>query len=287
MFQRLWRAYRKWQEDDGHLMAAAVSYFLALSFLPILMVLVSSLGLLMRFTGWGQNAQQRVLEAIANQTSEALSEQVREVLSQVEVRALFNGPIGLVTLLVASMAIFVNFERAFDRIWNVPPAPQRGMLGAAKEVFFFRLRAFMMLSSVGLLILATFIGGLVLSTVASVVDRVVEFRTLWQWAQVVLGVTVNCGLFAALYRWLPRQIVHWRAALSGGLLAALTWELGRQILALFVIGDKYTSAYGVLGSLIAIMLWGYYACTVIFLGAEYTQLLDEELKASPDGQASK
>lgn len=279
-FQQLWKSYRKFTDDDGPLLAAAVSYYLALSFLPILMVLVSGLGLLMRFSGWGQDAQQRVLDAIANQTSQELAGQVREILSQVETQAVFSGPVGLITLLVASMAIFVNFERAFDRIWRVPESPKRGLLGTAVEVLFFRLRAFVMLSALGLLLLATLIGGLAITTAASVVDRVVEVRGLLQWSQVPLALVLNGALFTALYRFLPRQKVHWSAACKGGLLTALTWELGRQALAWLVIGDKYTSAYGLLGSLIAIMLWGYYACTVVFIGAEFTQLLDEELVAA-------
>ena len=44
------------------------------------------------------------------------------------------------------------------------------------------------------------------------------------------------------------------------------------MLAAFVIGNKY-SAYGVVGSFIAIMLWVYYGSTVLFFGAEYVQTI--------------
>jgi membrane protein len=69
---------------------------------------------------------------------------------------------------------------------------------------------------------------------------------------------------------MPKVPIRWPEAARGGIAAAVVWEIGRQLLANFVIGGKY-SAYGVVGALLAIMLWGYYAATVIFLGAEYIQ----------------
>jgi membrane protein len=84
-------------------------------------------------------------------------------------------------------------------------------------------------------------------------------------------VALNTLLFTALYKWLPRAPIRWKPALCGGLFAALAWELGRQLLASIVIGQKYTNAYGVVGAFIAILLWCYYAATIVFLGAEVVQ----------------
>ena len=40
--------------------------------------------------------------------------------------------------------------------------------------------------------------------------------------------------------------------------------------------DRYDSAYGVIGAFIAIMLWAYYASTVLFFGAEFVRTISEE-----------
>jgi membrane protein len=66
-------------------------------------------------------------------------------------------------------------------------------------------------------------------------------------------------------------------------LAAVVWEIGRMILAAFLIGNKY-SAYGVVGSFIAVMLWIYYASTVVFLGAEYVQVICRRCDPKPNGE---
>jgi membrane protein len=85
-------------------------------------------------------------------------------------------------------------------------------------------------------------------------------------------VSLNALLFTVIYRVLPKQSVRWRDALAGGVLVAIIWEVGQQLLAPLVIGEKY-SAYGVVGSFIAVMLWMYYASAVLFIGAEFVQIL--------------
>ena len=57
------------------------------------------------------------------------------------------------------------------------------------------------------------------------------------------------------------------------------WEVGRQGLAAYVLHLNYPSAYGIIGSFIAVMLWAYYASLVILIGAEYVRVLGEEASA--------
>ena len=60
------------------------------------------------------------------------------------------------------------------------------------------------------------------------------------------------------------------------MVAALLWEAGRQALTTYFLHLNYPSAYGIIGSFIAVMLWAYYAAVVILFGAEYVRVLREE-----------
>jgi uncharacterized BrkB/YihY/UPF0761 family membrane protein len=73
---------------------------------------------------------------------------------------------------------------------------------------------------------------------------------------------------------LPKRPVHWIDAFRGGLLAAIIWEVGRGLLGAVFIGMRYTSAYGAIGSFIALLLWCYYGISILFYGAEYVQVLE-------------
>lgn len=270
---RLQQTYAEWSADEGPLMAAAVAYYAALSFFPLMLTLVSGLGFFLAHTYKGQDAEQTVLQIIGEQTSPEMQRQLAEMLNGVRENAGFNGPIGIATLLLAAVAIFAQFEQAFDRIWNVASPATKGVLGAVKSALWDRFRAFLILLALGLLVVVIFFAGLILTTVQHFTTGILPIAdVVWNILQILVSISLNTVAFTLIYTILPKQPVHWREGVQGGLLAAITWEIGRQLLAAFVIGKKY-SAYGVIGSFIALMLWVYYACWVLFFWAEYVQVV--------------
>lgn len=267
--QRIWK---RWTDDNGSLLAAGVAYYGALSFFPLLLTLISGVGLLLKFTLAGRNAETELLNAVGSQLSPALQVHVAEALDQVRSGAQTTGPIGLVSLLFGAMAIFVQFETAFDIIWNVEPPESRGILAAIWRVIFHRGLAFLMLCSLGVLLLVILILGITLSAAAEYSSSVLPGSDrYWAIIRFCVPMVLDAGVFALTYRWLPKVHVHWTEAIRGGIFASIIWEIGRYLLTHFLIGTRYSSAYGVVGSFIAVMLWIYYAVTVLFLGAEYIQ----------------
>ncbi|CAL1125188.1 unnamed protein product [Cladocopium goreaui] len=261
------------QSDNGLQLAASVSYYAALSFFPLLLILISGLGYVLRSTGWGQDAQRQLLEFVSDQASPSLADRVGTTLNEVQANAALNGPIGLISLLVTAVMIFAQFENAFDQIWNVDRSGKKGIVSKAKQVVWYRMRAFLMLLGAGALVMVTFFAGIAVTGASSLGDEFLHLpRTFWTALQLVVTLALNWGMFTLIYRILPKVPVRWSEAARGGLLASITWEIGRQILAALVIGNKY-NAYGVVGAFIAIMLWVYYAMAVIFFCAEYVQVI--------------
>lgn len=275
---QLWRdlrqTWQEWQEDDGNVLAAAMAYYTALSFLPLLLLLISAFGVFLQFTQPGQNAQEQILQAIDDYGSPVLRRQVKTALAQVKENAGVGGPVGLITLLLAAISIFAQFEKTFDRLWEVEDPERRGVVAAIRDALYERLRAFVMLLVLGLLLVVVFVAGMTLTAVQEWSGELLPAAD-WIWRAVPTGVSLvlTTAVFTLIYRVLPKAPVRWREAARGAVLAAVTWEIGRQVLASFVIGNKYSSAYGLVGAFIAIMLWIYYASTVIFIGAEYVQVI--------------
>ena len=77
------RAAVRWYEDDGPLMSAATAYYVGLSFFPLLFVLIAGVEWFLRNTHLGQDAQQKVLAAIAQNMSPELADYVRQSLGMV------------------------------------------------------------------------------------------------------------------------------------------------------------------------------------------------------------
>lgn len=278
MKQQLWNhpreAWEEFQRDDGSLMAAATSFYAGLSLMPLLIVLVSGLGILLQTTNFGVNAQEHVFDAIEAEGSVLIRRQVEALLSNMAQGALVGGPLGLLGVLLGAMAIFAQFERAFDRIWNVDVERPKGFIKVIRYVLLERFRAFVMLGSLGLLVIAIFLAGLILSTIEQFAARwwpiPPALSNLLQWG---VSLVLNTMLFTLLYRLMPKVPVRWREALLGGFLVAIGWELGRHGLSAFLMRTQYLSAYGTIGSLLAILIWIYYSTHLIFLGAEYIQVI--------------
>jgi membrane protein len=286
-FPNLRDAAIRWSEDDAGSMAASVAYYLALSLFPMLLLLITGLGLFLEFSKLGRDAQSLLLDQISEHGSEVIREQVSQVLQQFKKQSVVSGPIGTLMAVIAAIAVFAQLDRGFDKVWRIPTRKSVSLQRSIFNVLKHRCFAFLMLLSLGGMVALLFVAQLVISQV-----REVAFSRLDGWfgiGQSRLGslyeifrfffvVGVNGLLFGLVYKWLPKKEVGWNEALRGGLLASIVWELGRIVLGVFLIGMKYTVAYGVIGSFIALLLWCYYGMSIVFFGAEYVQVLQENKK---------
>jgi len=266
------RTFTQFGVDDGYLLAAGVAYYVGLSLFPMIWVLMSVLGAILRFTHLGQDAKDSVLDAIEANSSVAVREQVDAVLLQLQQGGAPSGIVSLAIVLFTAGTIFAQFERAFDRIWRYTAPEDLGWIATIKSLLIERVTAFVLLIGVGLLVLLNFIAATVLENFKEFVAEYLAVPAVtWEVLRFVATVAINTIAFGVLYHTLPRARVKWEEAFRGGLIVAIVWEIGRQVLTAFLIGDRY-GVYGVVGALIAVQLWAYYAVTVILLGAEYVRV---------------
>jgi len=268
----LWRTINEWQSDDGNRLAASLAYYGVLSLFPLLLVLVSAFGFVQR--SWPDMPLRLDVEAfIKSETSPAIAEQLKGGLDDIQRQAGVGGAIGVGILVLAAMGIFSALEDSLYRIWKVPNAPhQGGIWRVVLHVLFHRLKAFVMLFALGLMLVTLFLAMFVLEGVRSHVASWPIPPVTWEWLKLGVGLLVNALFFGLIYKLLAKGPARWSVALLGGLLTACAWELGRQLLAHFLVGNKY-NPYGIIGALIAVMLWFYYASTVLLLGAEVVQVV--------------
>ena len=281
LFRRLYDTYMGFEEHEGWLSAAGIAYYMALSFFPLLMVLVAGLGWVVEWTAFGQDAQRQLLVAIEQQASPNLADQVKRMLQVVSERAPTGGKIGFAVLIISAIAIFAQLDAALDRIWKLPTDPHEGWFAWIGRILFQRLKALGMLFCVGGFIILATVASTIVSMVWSATQRAVELNVgIGPWVQWAMSLGINLLLnvlaFMMIYKVLPRPRIRWRDALQGGIVAALLWETGRQALAAYLTRLNYPSAYGVIGSFLAVMLWAYYASLVILLGAEYVRVITQE-----------
>lgn len=280
MFWRLYAAATHFATDDGMMVAAGTAYYVALSFFPLLLVLVAGLGLVLEWTQTGQDAREQLLTTIEQQASPELAAEVTRALAAVSQQAPTGGPIGFVVLVVSAIAIFTQLDAGFDRIWGLPPDRIVGWWEWIGRRVLVRLKALLMLVGAGGFVVAVMVASMVSAGVQAALEPAQKLGP-WMHAATSIGLNVvlNFVAFTAMYWFIPKARIRLGEAMRGGLLAAALWEIGRQALAAYLLHLNYPSAYGIIGSFIAIMLWAYYVTLVIFYGAEYVRVLWEERRA--------
>jgi len=272
-FPNLRDAGLRWTEDDAGSLAASVAYYLALSLFPMFLLLFSGLGIFLRYTQSGFDIQQQILETVENQTTPEVRSQVDQVLDSLTSQSLVGGPTVLITAIVAAIGVFAQIDRGFDKIFRIAPQKDRSLFWTIIRVLRQRFSAFLMLLSLGGLMVVLFFVSMGVTQVRSLTSQNLPSVThLFNFVDFVTTVGVNAMLFMLIYRILPKRPVNWMDAFRGGLLAAIVWEVGRALLGAVFIGMRYTSAYGAIGSFIALLLWCYYGISILFYGAEYVQV---------------
>jgi membrane protein len=288
MAKRIWNVLRqtvvRWTRNDGNLLAASMAYYAAFSLFPLLLVLLAAIGFALRFSTGAQSARQQLLDFLSQSAGPELAREVEsllaQVLAQVETRASFSGWIGLVTLLVGAIGIFSQLESAFDRLWQDTTPHRHGIWAAVRNALWNRLKAFLTLVGLGIVVIGAFIADLMLTGVRTWADNLPNAAWFSQGVQLVFSVTLNAFVLSLVYRMIPRASVCWRHAACGGVTVAVIWQLGSQLVARFIVGGNY-SAYGVVGSFIAIMLWVYCASILLFLGGQLVQVLGHPEEGRP------
>src|SRR5262245_26066364 len=262
LLSSLSRAAGDWSRVDGATLSAALAYYGALSLFPVCLLLISAVGFWSRISPGFANQQNTLVLNVAGEMSPWLAQQLEVLLEGIKAAAAVAGPLGIASLVLTAITVFVQIDASFDRIWNVTGPPSAGIWGSLRTALRDRLGAFLLLIGLMVLSAALLSANIILTSIRAYIMSWREGTALWPVFQAAVTWALNAVLFTALYKAIPKVPVRWRSAIEGGAFAAIVWFIGQHILEAFVISDKYT-AYGILGSFLAVMLWMYYASAVV------------------------
>jgi membrane protein len=98
---------------------------------------------------------------------------------------------------------------------------------------------------------------------------------LWSAVQLVVTLIGTTSLFALLYRVLPDVRLGWRDVTTGAFVTAVLFTLGQELIGVYLGQSTVASSYGAAGSVMILLLWVYYSCQILLLGAEFTRVYAE------------
>jgi uncharacterized BrkB/YihY/UPF0761 family membrane protein len=78
-----------------------------------------------------------------------------------------------------------------------------------------------------------------------------------------------------LEKTLPDVRLAWRDVLTGAIVTALLFNLGKFLFGQYLVRINLASTYGAASSLVIAVLWIYYSAQVLLLGAKFTQVYSD------------
>lgn len=255
----------EFRRDDALRWGAAIAYYSVVSLAPLVALGVTGLGQVVK----NDRAERWILEQVRTLAGPQVAEVAASVAGQAQnldftsVEAAVTG----LFLTLGATALFVNLQRALNRIWSVEP--RRGWIG---QVVRSRLAAFATVLALGGLIVLSLVTGAVLGWIRPLVSRLDPYFPLLRAADFLSSLLLLWLAVSAVFRVLPDVDISWRDVWFGGLVTAALLVVGKAVLAGFLAGSVVASLYGTAGAIFLLLLWVYYAASVFFLGAEFTQV---------------
>jgi membrane protein len=178
----------------------------------------------------------------------------------------------MIVLLVGASGVLLELQTALNRAWGVQPEPHGGWrLFILKRVFSLG-----MLLGIAFLLLASLVASWLLAEFGAWIDAHapagLSSRVIWA-LNATLSLSIITLLFAAILKFVPDAQIAWSDVWAGAIATSVLFVLGKFGLGVYFSYADPTSAFGAAGSLALLLLWIYYSAMILFLGAEFTQVL--------------
>lgn len=266
IFAILKQAASDFGDDKASTLAAAVSFYAALSLAPMLMLLLSFSHFL------GGDSQRQLVSELSDLLGPEIGRTVDMIIDSAKAepgRGLVSRVVGFATLLFSASAVFAELQSAMNKIWDVEEVPYNGVVGFLRT----RLLSMGLVVSLGFLLVVSMVASAALSATVDLLDgRVPGSAILWRLMDVGLSFAMYTAMFAAMYRVLPDVRIGWLSVVGGAAITAFLFVVGKTVVGLYLGTSSLASSYGAAGSLVVMLGWVYYSSLIVFFGAEVTQV---------------
>jgi membrane protein len=284
------RTFQEFGRDNCSQQAAAISYYVLFSLIPLLIFATSVFGFVMRDIDLQQRLVDNVVEALPLDQQEGpdlVGDTVRGV-SRV------SGALTVVGILAtawSSTAMFNSIRRALNNVWGVE---------RQRPLFQQKLFDLAMVAGLGLLLGASVAGTAALRTLRELSDDALgplstDTGFFWSVLPLMVPAALTFLVFLLIYRYVPNITNRLSHLWPGALLATVLFESLKNGFAFYVAKfNNYDVIYGSLGAIMLFLFFIYLAANILLLGAElaceYGRLRRgeyAEMLAQPSGSVTR
>jgi len=255
-------------DNDMFTHAAAISYYMVFS-LPSMLLIVLWTGAQFYKDVLIQDTILQKITALVGEQAATLILSTIEKLSVQEPTVLAT-LIGIGLLLFFATTVFDAMRTALNKIDKVKAS--NSVKVNIWMMFRGRMIALSLLVSISFLLLVSLVLDVMLTAVshylAQLIGEYAKYFLIFN--KFILDFIATTVIFTLDFRYLPDTRLKWSDALIGALLTASLFAVGKGIMGMFISSNQVVDLYDAAGSLLALMLWVYYAAIIFLFGATFT-----------------
>lgn len=276
-FDHVMRAQQRYTDCNGNFYAAGITYFTIFALFPLLMVGFAVAGfLLSRRPELLAQIEDRIRGAVSGDLGQQL---VTLMNSAIDSRGTV-GVIGLATAAWAGLGWMANLREALTQMWE-QHHPEGGFVGNKLSDLLALVSAFL---AMVVTIALTALGD------PALMRRVLEWVGLGNLAGItgglrIVSLLVSIGISWLLFTWiiarLPRESVPFRSSIRAGLLAAVGFEIFKQVASIYLQSVLSGPAGATFGPVLGLMVFAYITARLILFATAWAATSRESMEAAP------
>ena len=252
---------RRFYDDDCMQIASSLTFTSLLALVPVVTVALTVITAFPMFANMTSALQMFLLENMMPASADVIVSYTQQFTRN----AAKLTAVGVIFLFVTSVMLLLTIDRAFNDIWRV-----KRSRSVVQRIFVYWT-----LITVGPVLI-----GASLSLTSWLVSQAVGFTRGLPGAGVailtVVPVLLTSVAFSLLYAALPNRRIKLKDAITGGVLAAIGFEVMKRSFAFYVAEfPTYTLVYGAFAAVPIFLLWIYVSWLVVIFGAVVVAALPE------------
>jgi membrane protein len=268
--------YRIWATERPGQLAAALAYYGMFAFAPVIFIAFWVAGFFIDQFSTEQFFS-RMENLLGPEVTIFIQDSVNAIAETTTGSSAITTLISVAALLLAASGLFYQLIFALNKIWGVP-APERGQTsGLIRQ----RLFSFLMVISVGLLLILGSLVNVIITWFGSLFDISSSMPVIS--ALALLGIATLA--FALIYKILPETEISWRDVWVGAFVTAVLVILAAVIFGAYLSLGNVGSAFEAAGAFAVLLIAIYTIAQVFLFGAMFTRVY-AEMYGSKTGEKS-
>lgn len=258
--------------------AASVAFYTCFSLAPLIMISLTLIA------NTGLELQQAFMHEVQVLVGPMAAEAVQAVVESSRGRGTMislTGLLGTLTLILSSGLIFGEMRTALNQIFQKSTAPEDLSIFHA-SLQFIKSRLLHMGLAFGFIF--AMLVSLLISTAMNTVLRagILPLGNTAVLLHLFFSVGIYILLFTGIFHFLPTPRLPWEDSFWAGLLTALLFVLGKEVVGFYLSRSMISTSYGAAGSIVVLLAWVYYSTMIVFIGGHAVYVWRKEfLHASP------